>query len=106
MPASSHRLGPVAEVPAGAMKRYVVDGIPIAVYNCGGALSATHDTCTHAEASLAGGVLDCEEGFVECPLHGARFDVRTGAVLSMPAVTPVKTFHVGISEDGFIYVEL
>lgn len=94
---------PAAEVPPGAMKRVVLDDYPIALYNCGGTLTATGDMCSHAEASLSEGVLDCAAGAVECPLHGARFDVRTGKALCLPAVSPVKVFPVKI-EGGDIYV--
>ncbi len=96
-------VGPAADVPPGSMKRYVIDGLPVTVYNCGGTLYATHDTCTHAEASLSEGTLDCDEGYVECPLHGARFDVRTGKVLCMPAITDVKSFAVKV-EAGNLYI--
>ena len=100
-----HRLGPAADVPPGSMKRYVIDSTPVAVYNCGGALSATHDTCTHAEASLCDGFLDCDDATVECPLHGAKFDVRTGAALILPAVVALKTYEVRI-EEGWIVLGL
>ena len=100
-----HRVGRAADVPPGTMKRFVVDETPVAVYNCQGKLTATHDTCTHAEASLCDGFLDCDDATVECPLHGAKFDVRTGAALSMPAVVAVKVFEVRV-EDGHIHVAL
>jgi 3-phenylpropionate/trans-cinnamate dioxygenase ferredoxin subunit len=100
-----HRVADINEVPSGKMKRFVVDETPICVYNCGGVLSATHDTCSHAEASLADGFLDCETGSVECPLHGARFDVRSGKALSLPAVVAVKTYEVKV-EGGAILVRL
>ena len=99
------RACPAAEVPPGAMKRVVLDDTPVAIYNCGGALTATADTCTHAEASLADGALDCAAGTVECPLHGAKFDIRTGKALSLPAVSPVKAFAVKV-EGGEIFVRV
>ena len=89
-----------ADLPPGAMKRVVLDDFPIALYNCGGTISATADTCSHAEASLAEGTLDCAAGWVECPLHGARFDVRTGKALCLPAVSPVKVFPVKVEGDA------
>lgn len=73
---------------------------PIAVYNIDGDLYAIEDTCTHDGGDLAGGEV---HGFeVECPRHGARFDVRTGAVTNPPAVTPIAAFPVK-EEDGCIY---
>ncbi len=72
----------------------------IAVYNLDGDLYAVEDTCTHDGGDLAGGEV---HGFeVECPRHGARFDLRTGAVTAPPAVTPIACFPVRI-EDGVIY---
>jgi 3-phenylpropionate/trans-cinnamate dioxygenase ferredoxin subunit len=102
---SFHRVCAAGEIPPGKMRRFEVDETPICVYNCGGTLTATHDTCSHAEASLAEGFLDCEAGAVECPLHGARFDVRSGKALSLPAVSPVKVFAVKV-EDGAVLVRV
>jgi len=78
------------------------DDHPIAVWNVDGEFYATSDTCTHEEASLAEGELWGD--VVECYLHGAQFDVRTGDVLSLPAVFPLRTFPVKV-EDGAVYVE-
>ncbi|GIW71614.1 MAG: (2Fe-2S)-binding protein [Planctomycetota bacterium] len=98
-------VGPAAELPPGGMRRYVVDGVPIAVYHVAGRFYATDDTCTHAEASLSEGELDCERREVECPLHGARFSIETGEVRAMPASTPVRTYPVRI-QDGRLLVGL
>ena len=57
-----------------------------------GAFSALEDRCSHAEVGLSGGTF--QDGCVECPAHGARFDAVTGKQLCMPAVTPVRTFVV------------
>ncbi len=73
---------------------------PIAVYNIDGDLYAIEDTCTHDGGDLAGGEVFGFE--VECPRHGARFDVRTGAVTRPPAVTPIASFPVR-EEDGRIW---
>ena len=72
----------------------------IAVYNLEGNLYAIEDVCTHDGGDLAGGEV-C--GFeVECPRHGARFDLRTGAVTRPPAVVPISRFPVH-EEDGVIW---
>ena len=72
--------------------------VPIAVYNIDGELYAIEDVCTHDGGELAGGTL---HGFsVECPRHGARFDLRTGAVLAPPAYEPVAKFPVKVEGDG------
>lgn len=79
--------------------RVVFDGdTAIAVFNIDGAFHAVEDVCTHDGGELAGGCLD---GFaVECPRHGARFDLRTGAVLAPPAVTPIVVMPVRVEADG------
>lgn len=73
---------------------------PIAVYNIDGDFYAIEDTCTHDGGDLAGGEVFGFE--VECPRHGARFDVRTGAVTQAPAVTPIASFPVK-EENGRIW---
>ncbi|MEY2608912.1 MAG: 3-phenylpropionate/trans-cinnamate dioxygenase ferredoxin component [Verrucomicrobiota bacterium] len=90
-----------SEVAPGEVKR--IENPAIAVFNVEGTLFAISDTCTHAEASLSEGRVDGET--VECPLHGACFDLRTGEALTPPAVEPVQTFPVIVQEDE-IYVEI
>jgi len=64
---------------------------------------AVDDLCTHDGGDMGGAELfDCE---IECPRHGARFDVRTGAVTSLPAVFPIKTYPVTVA-DGEVRVTL
>ena len=81
--------------------RVVWDGdTAIAVYNIEGEYYAVEDTCTHDGGELTGGEL---HGFeVECPRHGARFDLRDGAVTAPPAVVPIEVFPVHV-ENGMIY---
>jgi 3-phenylpropionate/trans-cinnamate dioxygenase ferredoxin subunit len=71
-----------------------VDGEPIAIFHVGGHFYATTDVCSHEEASLSEGELEGE--IVECPLHGARFNVRTGEVKALPATVPIKTYPVRV----------
>ncbi|HVB97168.1 MAG TPA: non-heme iron oxygenase ferredoxin subunit [Chloroflexota bacterium] len=88
------RVATTDEIPEGSGKFFDVDGEPIAIFHADGSFYATCDVCTHEEASLSEGELEGEE--VECPMHGARFNVRTGAVLSLPAVTKLQTFPVRV----------
>jgi 3-phenylpropionate/trans-cinnamate dioxygenase ferredoxin component len=90
-----------SELAPGEVKR--IEDPAIAVFNVEGTLFAISDTCTHAEASLSEGRVDGET--VECPLHGACFDLRTGEALTPPAIEPVQTFRVLAQEDD-IYVEI
>ncbi|MEO8460830.1 MAG: non-heme iron oxygenase ferredoxin subunit [Dokdonella sp.] len=72
----------------------------IAVFNIDGELYAIEDVCTHDGGELTGGTIDGHE--IECPRHGARFDVRTGAALCPPAYTPTAKFPVKV-ENGDVY---
>jgi nitrite reductase/ring-hydroxylating ferredoxin subunit len=96
-------VGEASAVGPGTAARVVAGGEEIAIYNVGGEFFASVDVCSHDEASLSDGELFGHA--VECPLHGARFDVRTGKALSLPAVYPVKTFDVRVV-DGQIQVRV
>ena len=75
-----------------------VDGRAIAIFDLGGTCRAVDDECTHAGGSLSEG--EVEGGIVTCPWHGARFDLSTGAVLSGPAGSPVRSYPVRIEGSG------
>ncbi|MCC6447040.1 MAG: non-heme iron oxygenase ferredoxin subunit [Armatimonadetes bacterium] len=64
---------------------------------------AIDDACTHDNGPLGEGELDDHQ--IECPRHGARFDVRTGAALSLPAVRGVKSYPVTVTGDD-IFVDV
>lgn len=92
-----------AELPPGGKLLVEVDGRAIAVFNVEGADHAIDDVCTHDGGPLAEGeLMGCE---IECPRHGARFDVRTGHALCMPAIEAVTTHTTEIRGDD-IYVVL
>jgi nitrite reductase/ring-hydroxylating ferredoxin subunit len=75
----------------------------VALFRVGDQFYATDDICTHAEASLSDGYVDGD--VVECPFHSARFCIRTGKALSLPASEPLKTYPVKI-EDGAVCVDI
>ncbi|MPZ48410.1 MAG: Rieske 2Fe-2S domain-containing protein [Dehalococcoidia bacterium] len=81
-----------------------VDGFLLAFYLVDGQPYCTSDLCTH-EASLLsdGGYVEGEE--VECPYHGARFNIRTGEVTGPPAIAPLRVFAVEV-RDGRVYVAI
>lgn len=96
------RVMPVADVPEGEVRRFAAPGRrALAVYNVGGEILVTDDTCTHGMASLAEGFLDGET--IECPWHGGAFDVRTGAATRLPCSEPLRTYAASV-EDGFVWV--
>ena len=76
---------------------------PVALFRVSDQFYATDDTCTHAAASLSDGYIDGD--IVECPFHSARFCIRTGEVLSLPASEPLKTYPVKV-EDGSVFVDV
>ena len=78
----------VSEVPPGSA--LLVGNV--AVFNVAGSFCATQDKCTHRQGPLSQGKLDGST--VTCPLHGAQFNVCTGAVLRGPAKDPLKTYRV------------
>ncbi len=73
---------------------------PILVVNLDGDFYAVEDQCTHEDFELSAGVFS--DGQVECTLHGARFDLRTGEALCAPAYAPVAKFPVKV-EDGAVW---
>ena len=96
---------PVDELPPGTMKLVHAGEISVGVYNVGGDLYALEDRCSHDDGPLVEGDWEPEEAVVVCPRHGARFDIRTGRALSLPAYLPVDTFPVRVDE-GLVKVDV
>jgi 3-phenylpropionate/trans-cinnamate dioxygenase ferredoxin subunit len=90
----------VNEIPPGGKKLVEVDGYPVALFNVNGEFYAIEDVCTHDGGPLAEGELDGNE--IECPRHGARFNVCTGAALCMPAIEPVECYEVKVEGDAIL----
>lgn len=76
---------------------------PVAVFEVDGEYLATSDTCTHEDFPLSDGYVD--GAVVECSLHMAKFCLRTGAVLGLPATAPLDTYAVRVDGDD-IYVDV
>ena len=94
-------VGDAAEVPEGEVRTFTVEGQRVAVARANQQLYAVQDLCSHDDGPLGEGEL---EGYsVVCPRHGAKFDVRTGDVVAMPAVAPIESFPV-MEKDGRIQV--
>ena len=91
------KVATTAEVPPGTVNVYEVDGRQIAVCNVDGTFYAIDDICTHDGGSLDQGALEGDQ--IECPRHGARFDVKTGRPLTLPAVMPVQSHPVQVEGD-------
>lgn len=82
---------------AGSITGVKAGDLNIALYNIGGEVFATHNMCTHAQALLSDGWL--EGDIIECPLHGGRFEVKTGKGLGAPITCDLKTLPVRIQGD-------
>lgn len=85
------------DIQPGEMKCFKIGRQRITVANVDGEFLAFDDTCTHEESSLSEGELFGET--VECPLHGAAFNIRTGAVESFPATVPLPVYPVRVQGD-------
>jgi nitrite reductase/ring-hydroxylating ferredoxin subunit len=95
------KVADAGEIPVGEMVSFTVGNRTVAVANVDGDLQAFDDVCTHHGCSLSEGEL--EGTTVECPCHGARFDVITGEVVAGPASEPVDVFEV-VEADGEIRI--
>ena len=92
----------LVDLPRGAARRLATNP-PVSVFHTtDGDLYAIDDTCTHQDASLADGWL--EECWIECPLHAAVFDLRTGEADGLLARDPVRTHHVLVQDEQVFVV--
>jgi nitrite reductase/ring-hydroxylating ferredoxin subunit len=91
-----------ADVPEDGTLLVNLGGEPVCLYNLGGKIYATHDTCTHGQASLADGFV--EGGAIECPLHQGRFDIATGKAVAVPCVEDIRTYPVKI-DNGTVLLK-
>lgn len=97
------QVGSETDVAAGEAVVVEAGGKQLALCNTGEGLYAIDDICTHDGGPLDQGKLDGKQ--IECPRHGARFDVTTGRALCLPAVRPVRTYPVRV-HDGTVEVEI
>jgi nitrite reductase/ring-hydroxylating ferredoxin subunit len=91
-----------SDLSPGAMTWVALERERVLVVNVDGAFYALKDACGHRQAPLSKGVL--EGHVIECPLHFAQFDVRTGELLSGPIAEPVPTYQVRVEGDT-VYVK-
>lgn len=91
------KVAKVSDVTEGCGYLVSVGDEEIALVKVDGEIFAVEDMCSHAEASLCDGMVDGEE--IECPLHFARFNVKTGEATAPPATTAIKTFAVRVTGE-------
>ena len=72
----------------------------IGIYKLAGEYYALNDICTHAYAAMSDGYV--EDGQIECPLHGACFDIKTGKALTAPASVDLDSYPVKIEDDQIL----
>lgn len=93
-----------AELLPGESKVVWIDETAVLLCNLDGEVYALEDRCSHEDFELSAGTFDASGATVECVLHGAKFDVRTGHPLCPPAYVPVERFETRI-EDGAVWVK-
>ncbi|MCB1246013.1 MAG: non-heme iron oxygenase ferredoxin subunit [Acidimicrobiia bacterium] len=100
---SEHHIGRLETLPDGVGTRFDFGEDRIAVFRVGDDVYAIGDRCSHAEASLSEGELFGLE--IECPRHGAEFDITTGEALSLPATKPVPCYRTAV-RGGEVFITI
>lgn len=98
-----HKVATTSDLDEDEAMQVVVEGKELALINLGGELFALDDICTHAYASMSDGYI--EGNCIECPLHGAQFDVRTGKAETPPATEDLVSYQVKV-EGGDVFIGL
>ncbi|MGH9549436.1 MAG: Rieske (2Fe-2S) protein [Terriglobales bacterium] len=97
------KIAKMEDLPEGRATVVEVGGKRLAVCRVEGSVFAIDDLCTHDGGPLGEGEL--EDHQIECPRHGARFDIRTGKALCLPAILPVHSYKIEIRNDE-VWAEL
>lgn len=100
--ATYFEIGP-ADLSSGERRIVEIDGQAIAIFNIAGTYYAIADVCSHDDGPVAEGELHDYE--IECPRHGAHFDIRSGKVLSFPAIIDIPAYPVRV-DQGNIWLGL
>jgi len=98
--ATFRRVASLSELPPNTLLSVDVEGAKVCLAHADDTVYAFRDNCTHKEFPLSAGAL--EDGQVECAWHGARFDMKTGRALRLPAIKPVTTYEVRIEGDDIL----
>ena len=94
------KLASLHELSTSKLKRVTIDNQDICLAYIDGNVYAVDDMCSHEDASLSKGSL--HENCVKCPLHGSRFDLKTGVALDEPAEDPINTYEVKVVDDDIL----
>lgn len=90
-------VGAEDDLPNGQRMFVEIDGTPIVVFNIAGNYYAIADICSHDDGPLGDGNLENYQ--ITCPRHGARFDVKTGKALSLPAIVSIPAYPVRVEDQ-------
>ncbi len=93
----------LADLPEGEARVFEVDGVALAAARSGSKVFVVENRCSHDDGPLGEGRVI--GGEIECPRHGARFDLATGRATRMPAVAPIAAFPATI-EGAEVFVEM
>lgn len=96
------KVAQISDVPPGQAKTVTAGDQRIALCNVEGTFYAVDDLCTHDYGPLGEGDLYGAE--IECPRHGAIFDVRTGEVIALPAMKPLNTYEIRVDGEDISIV--
>ena len=96
-----YRIAEIADIKNGERAFFDVEGYQIVLFNIEGEYFAIGNVCSHDEGPLGDGELD--GNLIICPRHGAQFNIRTGKVLSLPAVVDIPCYPLRI-DNGIIHI--
>ena len=102
---TAYTLFPLDSMESGGAQKVTIDGRDILLVRLDDDVYAISDTCSHADVSLADGFVEADDCAIECPKHGASFDLKTGEALTLPAIRPVPTYDVAVV-DGDVVLTL
>ena len=97
MSSNFQKIAELKEVPEGQAKVFQIEGEQVALCRAEDEVYAVADLCSHDNGPLGEGELDDHQ--IECPRHGARFDIRTGKALCLPAITGIPVYKVELRGD-------
>lgn len=97
------RVCAIDEIPENRTRVITIGEEEIQLTRMNGEVYAFDNVCTHDDAPIGEG--DIVGGEIQCPRHGAKFDVKSGRATGLPAIMPIKTYQVTI-EDGDVFIDL
>ena len=96
------KVASLGELPEGELLSVEVDGRSICLARVEDEVYAFADKCSHRDFPLSNGELDGDDCTITCEWHGARFDMRTGKALSLPATRPIPVFACRVEGDDIL----